>query len=118
MEMVAEVTLNPLRAFRAILGSFWGHFGTIFNPEIKFVADQSCDHSKRLQEEQNADENGFEIQLQDVQVILGPKMAPNDPKMTWKLQKSAGNGFNVFKVTSEIISIRILLLLRSCWVVT
>ena len=45
-------------------------------------------------------------------------MAPNDPKMTQKLQKSAWNGLNVFKVTSETISIRILLLLRSFWVVT
>ena len=80
MEMVPKVTLKTLRSFQAILGSFWGHFGTIFNPEIKFVADQSCDHSKRLQEEQNADDDGFEIQLQDIQVILGPKMAPNDPK--------------------------------------
>ena len=68
--------------------------------------------------EQNADDDGFETQLQDVQVILGPRMAPNDPKMTQKLQKSAWNGLNVFKVTSETISIRILLLLRSFWVVT
>ena len=29
MEMVSEVTLNPLRSFWAISGSFWGHFGTI-----------------------------------------------------------------------------------------
>ena len=41
--------------------------------------------------EQNADDDGFETQLQDVQVILGPRMAPND--------------LNVFKVTSETISI-------------
>ena len=26
MEMVSEVTLNPLRSIRAILGSFCGHF--------------------------------------------------------------------------------------------
>ena len=45
-------------------------------------------------------------------------MAPNDPKMTQKLQKSAWNGLNVFKLTSETISIRILPLLRSFWVVT
>ena len=38
MEMVAEVTLNPLRSFGAILGSFWGHFGTIPG---QFVAPNS-----------------------------------------------------------------------------
>ena len=38
--------------------------------------------------------------------------------MTQKLQKSAWNGLNVFKVISENISIRILVLLRSFWVVT
>merc|ERR1712155_367393 len=38
MEMVAEVTLNPLRTFGAILGSFWGHFGTIPG---QFVAPNS-----------------------------------------------------------------------------
>ena len=89
MEMVLKVTLKTLRSFGAILGSFWSHLETIFNPELVFVADQSCDHSKRPQVEQNADDDGFETQLQDVQVILGPRMAPNDPKMTQKLQKSA-----------------------------
>ena len=38
MEMVAEVTLNPLRSFGAILGSFLGHFGTIPG---QFVAPNS-----------------------------------------------------------------------------
>ena len=38
MEMVAEVTLNPLRSFGAILGSFWGHFGIILG---QFVAPNS-----------------------------------------------------------------------------
>ena len=38
MEMVSEVTLNPLRSFGAILGSIWGHFGTIQGP---FVAPNS-----------------------------------------------------------------------------
>ena len=38
MEMVSEVTLNPLRSFGAILGSFWGHFGTIPG---QFVAPNS-----------------------------------------------------------------------------
>merc|ERR1712055_562621 len=35
MEIVSEVTLNPLRSFGAILGSFWGHFRTILG---QFVA--------------------------------------------------------------------------------
>ena len=34
--------------------------------------------------EQNADDDGFETQLQDVQVILGPRMAPNDPNIAEK----------------------------------
>ena len=38
MEIVSEVTLNPLRSFGAILGSFWGHFGTIPG---QFVAPNS-----------------------------------------------------------------------------
>ena len=38
MEMVSEVTLNPLRSFWAISGSFWGHFGTISG---QFVAQNS-----------------------------------------------------------------------------
>ena len=38
MEMVSEVTLNLLRSFGAILGSFLGHFGTIPG---QFVAPNS-----------------------------------------------------------------------------
>ena len=45
------------------------------------------DHSKRPQEEQIADDDGFETQLKDVQVILGPRMAPNDPKIVDKCLK-------------------------------
>ena len=41
-----------------ILGPFWDHFGLICGPELKIVADYSCDHSKRPQEEQNINGNG------------------------------------------------------------
>ena len=57
--------------FRAILGPFWDHFGLICGPEIKIVADLACDHSKRPQEEQNSDGDGFESHFEDIEVILG-----------------------------------------------
>ena len=45
---------------------------------------------------------------------LGPKLAKNG----WKRPQMTKNGLNVWKVTSETISIGFLLLLRSFWVVT
>ena len=76
---------DNLRPFLAILGQF----GAIFVPELTFVADYSCDHSKRPQEEQNSDKDGFKTQLQDVQVIWGPRIAPDGHQRPKRLTKTA-----------------------------
>ena len=55
------------RPFLAILGQF----GAIFVPELKFVADQSCDHSKRSQEGWNFDGYGFWSHFEPVEITLG-----------------------------------------------
>ena len=69
----------------------FGHFGAIFGHELKFVADYSCDHSKRLQEERKSDGDGFGSHFENVEVIfsnfrivlgpfrdhLGPICGPN-----------------------------------------
>ena len=74
---------------------FWGREG---------VAEQSYDHSKRSREKQNSDEDGFETQHQEVQVILRPSMASNGPEMIPKLPRKERDGLSVFKVTSKSIT--------------
>ena len=58
---------SPFGSFWDLLGLFWASFG----PKLEVVTDQSCDHSKRPQEEQNSDGNGFGSQFEDTHVILG-----------------------------------------------
>ena len=53
--------------FGAIFGQFWAQ-----SKAAVAVADLSCDHSKRLQEEQNINGDDFGSQFQDTQVITGP----------------------------------------------
>ena len=58
---------DNFRPFLAISGHFWA----IFVPELKFVADQSCDHSKRSQEGWNFDGYGFWSHFEPVEITLG-----------------------------------------------
>ena len=58
-------------SFGVILGPFWDHSRPICGPKFKTVADYSCDHSKRPQEEQNSDGDGFGSQFEPVEVFLG-----------------------------------------------
>ena len=72
MEMVSEVNLSTLRSFQDHLGPFeaiLGLFLVISGPKLKNEGDQSCDHSKRPQEEQNPIGDGFGSQFEDAQVI-------------------------------------------------
>ena len=74
MGMVSEVNLKTLRSFQDHLGPFEAIFGlflVIFWPRIKIEADQSCDHLKRPQEEQNSHGDGFGGEFEDAQVISG-----------------------------------------------
>ena len=68
MEMVSEVNLSMLRSFQDHLGPF----EAIIGPKLKVVVGLSCDHSKRPQEEQKSNGDGFGSQFEDAQVILGP----------------------------------------------
>ena len=57
----------------AILGLILGNFGSFrakFDPKLKFVANWSCGHLKRPQEEQNSNKDGFGSHFEDVEVIL------------------------------------------------
>ena len=58
---------SPFGSFWDLLGLFWASFGS----QLEVVADKSCDHSKRPQEEQNSDGDGFGSHFEPVEVIWG-----------------------------------------------
>ena len=56
------------------ISSIFGHFC----PKLKIVVNWSCDHSKRSQEKQKSDGDGFGCHFSDIQAIfghLGPLLA-------------------------------------------
>ena len=53
-----------------VLDNF-GLFRATFDPKLQFVANKSCDHSKRPIEEQNSNRDGFGSHLRDVEIIVG-----------------------------------------------
>ena len=68
MEMASDVTFQTFGPFLVIWGLCWPFLAN-FGPKLKIVASQqSCDHSKRSQEEQNPDGDGSD---DDIQVISG-----------------------------------------------
>ena len=52
-------------SFRAFFGHFWPLLA-YFCPKLKIVLDWSCDHSKRLQDEQKSDGDGFRYHFSDI----------------------------------------------------
>ena len=68
MEMGSDVTFQTFGPFLVIWGLGWPFLAN-FGPKLKIVpSQQSFDHSKRSQEEQNPDGDGSD---DDIQVISG-----------------------------------------------
>ena len=105
--------LEDLRSFGVILGPFWDHSGPICGPKFKIVADQSCDHSKRPQEEQNSDGDGFRSNFEDIEAISGTFLQFLGHFGVIWCHSRPQNDLNVLKLSLKTIIICILLLLRS-----
>ena len=96
MEVVPKVTLNLLRSFGAILGSFFGHFGTIpgqfvaLNSKLlqtSHVTTQNNRKRSRILMEMVSEVTlktlkQFPALFCNVQIILGSFGATLGPKMT------------------------------------
>ena len=99
--------------FGVIFGPFWDHSGPICGPELKINADQSCDHSKRPQEEQNSDGDGFGSHFDDIEAISGTFLQFLGHFGVIWCHSWAQNDLNILKLSLETIIICILLPLRS-----